>query len=56
MLYIVVQLQELSFSQPVSVSPDRTNAVYLLYLKQAYINPKIQLAVDFIRERLQKIP
>ena len=50
------QLQELSFSQPVSVSPDRTNAVYLLYRKQAYMNPKIQVAVDFIRERLQEIP
>ncbi|PWI33206.1 LysR family transcriptional regulator [Vibrio albus] len=46
------QLVELSLNQPTSVSPDKTNAVYLLYRQQAYNNPKIQAAVDFIRHRL----
>lgn len=47
------RLIRLEFNQPVSVTPEKTNAVYLLYRKQAYANPKIQLAVDFLRNKLQ---
>jgi DNA-binding transcriptional LysR family regulator len=47
------RLIQLDFRQPVSVTPEKTNAVYLLYRKQAYANPKIQLAVDFLRNKLQ---
>ncbi|MDO6460632.1 LysR family transcriptional regulator [Granulosicoccaceae sp. 1_MG-2023] len=43
----------LDFPEPLVVTPDPGNAVYLLYQKQRYRIPKVKAAVDFLCRTLQ---
>jgi DNA-binding transcriptional LysR family regulator len=47
------ELQELFFEPALSISQNSDFAVYLLYQKQAYLVPKIKVAVDFLVARVQ---
>ena len=49
------QLQQLLIKSPLSITANKTFAVYLLYQQQAVMVPKIKVAVDFIRKRVHAI-
>ena len=48
------ELTELQFDQPLQVSQNKGLAIYMLYQKLDYANPKIKAAVDFIAARVKK--
>lgn len=47
------ELQQLMIKPALSVTTNKNFAVYLLYQKQEIVVPKVKVAVDFIRERVQ---
>jgi DNA-binding transcriptional LysR family regulator len=47
------QLVELTFEEPVNITPLSDFALYLLYQKHRYVVPKIRAAVDFIVEHFK---
>ncbi|WDE03845.1 hypothetical protein SG34_021075 [Thalassomonas viridans] len=49
------QLRQLFIKPGLSVTTNKNFAVYLLYQKQEIIVPKVKVAVDFIRDRVQDL-
>ncbi|WDE03848.1 LysR family transcriptional regulator [Thalassomonas viridans] len=49
------QLRQLFIKPTLSVTTNKNFAVYLLYQKQEIIVPKVKVAVDFIRDRVQQL-
>jgi DNA-binding transcriptional LysR family regulator len=47
-------LVTLDFESPVQVTQNKGLAIYMLYQKLAYANPKIKVAVDFIAARVKR--
>jgi len=46
------ELVELTFDEPVNITPQDDFAIYLLYQKHRYTVPKIKMAVDFLIDRI----